>query len=462
MSWWILYLATVALLTTVRASPPPRLSSWMGDLEPVLGNLTLLDLALPGTHDTLTYDLSSTVADDANDLPTWASWLLHTFHSLDGFVGDFIRQNAQTQEHNVTTQLESGIRFLDLRTIYTSPPSKAVGSKDWYSLHMVESNQKSMTYFDAVAAFLRDHPKEVVVMMLTRHGCQGCTGNAQYPGATNQEKQAFWKQIKHSFASSGVGFVPSSGDNYTSVNSTSLSELIATNRRALLYTGDYVNFTDSDPLAWDGNFVYNGGAGENVNNLVQSFAEWDKFYRSNAQQRASYKAANKLFLMSLAGSPPSELVLVAAEIWAAGKIGLHPKGLMEKCAKIINIPNVTAWCPATLDEWERLRNFYSQVFLDRVVSPTYQDSYSPPGAIYLDVVGTEGEIRTDSQASDKRGFSYVDTLLLWNVRTACKGNIDGNTCAAVDAALVERRKVFPMRRWEDAATGRHSTWPAVF
>ena len=129
MSWWILYLATVALLTTVRASPPPRLSSWMGDLEPVLGNLTLLDLALPGTHDTLTYDLSSTVADDANDLPTWASWLLHTFHSLDGFVGDFIRQNAQTQEHNVTTQLESGIRFLDLRTIYTSPRARLSEAK---------------------------------------------------------------------------------------------------------------------------------------------------------------------------------------------------------------------------------------------------------------------------------------------------------------------------------------------
>jgi len=33
-------------------------SNWMGELLPVIGNQTLLDLSLPGTHDTQTYDLS--------------------------------------------------------------------------------------------------------------------------------------------------------------------------------------------------------------------------------------------------------------------------------------------------------------------------------------------------------------------------------------------------------------------
>ena len=42
-------------------SSAPRLADWMGDLLPVLGNLTLLDIVLPGTHDTLTHDLSRTV-----------------------------------------------------------------------------------------------------------------------------------------------------------------------------------------------------------------------------------------------------------------------------------------------------------------------------------------------------------------------------------------------------------------
>ena len=454
----LLFLLPLLRVTIGTAVNPPALSTWMGDLEPIIGNLTLFDLSLPGTHDTLTYDLSTTVADNANDLPAWAAWFLHTIHG-SGFIGQFIRKQAVTQELNVTEQLQAGMRFLDLRTIYTAPPTKPIGSKDWYSLHMVESNQPSLHYFTAVAEFLRDHPKEIVVMMLTRHGCEQCTGIDQYPGATNANKQLFWQQIKQIFATAGVGFVPSAGTNYTSPNSTSVSELMASNRRALLYAGDYKNFTNTDPLAWDGNYVFNGAAGENVANLPQSVQGWDQFYRNNAQQRADLKAANKLYLMSLAGSPPSAITQYAAEIYAVEKIGLPaPSALLKKCAASMNIPNVTEWCPRTLNEWERLRNFYSQIFLDRIVQPKYLNVYSPPGAIYLDVVGKHGEIRTDTQALDHEGFSYVDTLLLWNVRRACRGKVHAS-CLAVDAALVERRKEYKLMRWDDASSGRHSKWP---
>ena len=37
------------------------MESWMQALFPVIGNATILDLSMPGTHDTLTYDLSTTV-----------------------------------------------------------------------------------------------------------------------------------------------------------------------------------------------------------------------------------------------------------------------------------------------------------------------------------------------------------------------------------------------------------------
>lgn len=39
------------------------LSNWMGSLMPVIGNLSLLDISLPGTHDSMTFDLSTTVSD---------------------------------------------------------------------------------------------------------------------------------------------------------------------------------------------------------------------------------------------------------------------------------------------------------------------------------------------------------------------------------------------------------------
>ena len=446
--------------TTTLNTSPPRLDSWMGDLQPLLGNLTLFDLALPGTHDTLTYDLSTTVADNANDLPSWVAWLLHTFHSLGaGVIGEFIRESAITQELNITQQLEAGIRYLDLRTIYTSPPNKDIGDKDWYSLHMVESNKKSISYFQSIATFLKNHPKEVIVIMLTRHGCEGCTGDKQYPGSTNAEKQTFWKQIKQTFTNVNVGFIPGSGANYTSVNSTTINELIQTNKRVLFYAGDYLNFTGNDPLAWDGSYLFNGGAGENVNNLPTSYQEWDKFYRSNQKTRESLKQKNMFYLMSLAGSPPASVTQYAAEIYAASKIGLHPKDLIAKCAKGVNIPNLTNWCPSTLNEFERLRNFYSQIFLDRLVQSKYKNIYTPPGAIYIDVVGTNGEIKTDTILSNKHGCSYTDTLLLWNVRNVCDGSISSSLCNLTDAALVNRRLQYKCEKWDDPETGRHANWP---
>ena len=252
----------------------------MGALAPVISNLTLMDLSLPGTHDTLTNDLSSTVAQNANDLPTWASWLLHTFHSVDGFVGEFIRSNAKTQILNVTGQLHAGARFLDLRTTFTAPPDRSLGEKDWYSLHMVESNKKFMAYVNATATFLRDHPGEIVAIFLTRHGCQRCTGDDQYPGASNADKQRLWGQIKTSFAHAGVGLIPTT----TMVNETSLRPCQDGTESRHIH-GDWVNFTDSDPLAWDVEVYVQRRCRWKRSKFVETFKGWDKFYRNNAAQR---------------------------------------------------------------------------------------------------------------------------------------------------------------------------------
>lgn len=38
-------------------------STWMETVAPAIGSLSLLDLMLPGTHDTLTYDLSTALSE---------------------------------------------------------------------------------------------------------------------------------------------------------------------------------------------------------------------------------------------------------------------------------------------------------------------------------------------------------------------------------------------------------------
>merc|ERR1719199_2131407 len=121
------------------------LPNWMGRLSAVLGKQTFLDLTLPGTHDTLTYDLSKTISDGGIDDEAWLSIILNKFGSL-GSITDFIHKQAQTQGLTVTQQLDAGIRFLDFRVMFTAG--------DWRSLHMLQSNGKALDYFHEVRAWL--------------------------------------------------------------------------------------------------------------------------------------------------------------------------------------------------------------------------------------------------------------------------------------------------------------------
>jgi hypothetical protein len=72
-------------------------SDWIGEMFPVLGNLSLLDISLPGTHDTLTYDLSEEVSLGADDDSAFISWILHWASKLGVVPGAWIRQQAKTQ-----------------------------------------------------------------------------------------------------------------------------------------------------------------------------------------------------------------------------------------------------------------------------------------------------------------------------------------------------------------------------
>mmetsp|Transcript_19199 Transcript_19199/g.38705 ORF Transcript_19199/g.38705 Transcript_19199/m.38705 type:complete len:406 (+) Transcript_19199:5680-6897(+) len=84
------------------------------------GNLTILDICLPGTHDTLSYDLSLEISDDGLDMYTRLDSILHYFSGgavqlLPGDIESFLRDQSMTQRLDVTAQLNGGVRFLDVR-----------------------------------------------------------------------------------------------------------------------------------------------------------------------------------------------------------------------------------------------------------------------------------------------------------------------------------------------------------
>lgn len=229
------------------------LANWMGNVSGLLAHLSFLDLSLPGTHDTMTYDLSETVSDGGiDDYPSLAA-LLNEFGDLGG-IGKFMVKQATTQGQSITQQLDAGIRFLDFRIMYTDA--------DWYCLHMMKSKKTANTYLNQVRLWLDAHTEEVIVIWLSKHGNNCAKGSDQYPGVSVDTKMAFWSQIKKTFQ--GLLLDTKSSP----LNSTSLPELVKRNHRVVIYASDFVEFTGgTTTLATDACHIDNRLGMSDVNNL---------------------------------------------------------------------------------------------------------------------------------------------------------------------------------------------------
>merc|ERR1719223_743124 len=166
------------------------LPNWMGEVSSTIAKQSFLDLTLPGTHDTMTYDLSETIAAGGIDDHDVLSKVLNDFGHIPA-IGDYIRQQAQSQGLTVTQQLDAGVRFLDFRIMYTGGA--------WRSLHCVQSNGIATDYFKEVRAWMDAHPTEVIALWLSKHGSECKTGNDQYPGVSADTKQALFKEILQIF-----------------------------------------------------------------------------------------------------------------------------------------------------------------------------------------------------------------------------------------------------------------------
>ena len=128
----------------------------------VFNTLHLLDLSLPGTHDTLSYDLSTRVSDAGTEDMYKLAEVLHTYtKAIPDSIEDFIRQQATTQDLDITQQLDNGIRFLDLRIMYEYSDS---ATADWYSLHMMQTISPAMFYLNKIRNWMDAHPQEIVVI----------------------------------------------------------------------------------------------------------------------------------------------------------------------------------------------------------------------------------------------------------------------------------------------------------
>ncbi|KAJ8350858.1 hypothetical protein SKAU_G00259880 [Synaphobranchus kaupii] len=130
--------------------------NWMSRLPPKLWNIPLYNLAIPGSHDAVSYclDMTSPLARSESA----------SFRLVDGLfyclTRPLIYRWATTQERDVVEQLKAGIRYFDLRIASRQHDP----SDDLYFFHVIYTLSTVLETLKKISEWLDSHPKEVVIL----------------------------------------------------------------------------------------------------------------------------------------------------------------------------------------------------------------------------------------------------------------------------------------------------------
>ncbi|XP_053492441.1 PI-PLC X domain-containing protein 1 [Ictalurus furcatus] len=129
---------------------------WMKTLPEELWDIPLTNLAIPGSHDAMSYclDLTSPLLRSESD----------SFRLLDRVfycvTRPIIYKWATTQVINIVEQLQAGVRYFDLRIARKQNDT----SHDLYFTHVIYTHVTVGDTLSTVATWLSAHPKEVVIL----------------------------------------------------------------------------------------------------------------------------------------------------------------------------------------------------------------------------------------------------------------------------------------------------------
>ncbi|XP_055592727.1 PI-PLC X domain-containing protein 3 [Uranotaenia lowii] len=125
------------------------LENWMSKLPSELKAVPIINLAIPGSHDTMSYGIkdNAEIAPDADPI----------VGTLNKFIPCVVRRWAVTQRYDITEQLKNGVRYFDLRICMKRPENK------FYFVHGLFCEEINEP-LEQLKNFLRTHPREFVVL----------------------------------------------------------------------------------------------------------------------------------------------------------------------------------------------------------------------------------------------------------------------------------------------------------
>lgn len=297
------------------------------------------------------------------------------------------RDLATTQYLNVTAQLDNGVRFLDFRIMREEHEGG-----QWRCLHLLQTVGIALDYMKQIRNWLEEHPTEVVVVWLSKHGNDEAVGNDQFPSVTIKQKRAFWENITSIF--SGLLF----DTKTSSIRDTPLRNLVARNHRLVIMASDYSEFTGNSSLALDTIQILDNDLISNYP-LNTSCASVRSQFATGRDRRAVDFASERFWLMSLSGDGPT---VIDEYVFELRVLGEGSEGVTKKCAAVFGIPNLTNWCPMTLTQEGQLRNYYRQRNLDEAYDRIIrdEDGWALPNAFYVDVFDEDGTIRVGTAETE--------------------------------------------------------------
>ncbi|XP_015122022.1 PI-PLC X domain-containing protein 3 [Diachasma alloeum] len=130
-----------------------NLELWMTRLPPYLKSIPIIHLAIPGSHNTMTYTISR-FNDVGPDEPQYLRFLGRYLSLLSKPV---IFNWSVTQYDDIKGQLTGGIRYLDLR-LATKPNDHQI-----YFLHGLYGDTVA-SHLKDISDWLKEHPEEVIIL----------------------------------------------------------------------------------------------------------------------------------------------------------------------------------------------------------------------------------------------------------------------------------------------------------
>ncbi|XP_039644282.1 PI-PLC X domain-containing protein 1-like [Perca fluviatilis] len=131
-------------------------SDWMSQLAPQLQDTPLYKLAIPGSHDSMSYDLdiNSTIIEP-DELKKLSPILC---------ARELVRTAATTQDVTITQQLDAGVRYFDLRiSRKTNDPEP----NKFYFYHGLCTRTDAETVLRDINDWAGKHPKEILILALS-------------------------------------------------------------------------------------------------------------------------------------------------------------------------------------------------------------------------------------------------------------------------------------------------------